>query len=291
MKFAWSSGTYKNSFEKGSIPQLISIILADSQQMQMPRTMHSHNDRIEIVLILEGSGIHFIDGIEYKTKKGDILIYNVKSVHEECANLDDGMTIFSCAITGLHLVGYEENNLISKLDCPVIESGDQFDEIKLLLEMIYNNTLIKTSSSVEFANYILRALIIKIRDSVSLSNEPIDVSERELGLQIKDYIDNHFMEEINLSNIAEAMHVNPYYLSHIFKNTTDFAPMQYIIRRRIGEAQSYIQFTDFTITYIAMLVGFNNTNHFNSTFTKIVGISPGKYRRCWNQDTKHEKKH
>lgn len=57
--------------------------------------------------------------------------------------------------------------------------------------------------------------------------------------------------------------------------------MQYIIRRRIGEAQNLLISTDRSITDIALSCGYNNSNYFQSVFKNLVGMTPGQYRRDW----------
>lgn len=105
-----------------------------------------------------------------------------------------------------------------------------------------------------------------------------------MSTRIKDYIDAHYLEDLKLPDIAAALHINPYYLSHTFKALTGVSPMSYIIRRRIDEAQSLLLTTNLTITAIAIECGYNNSNYFQSVFKNIVGMTPGKYRKMWKQD-------
>ena len=60
--------------------------------------------------------------------------------------------------------------------------------------------------------------------------------------------------------------------------------MQYIIRRRIGEAQNLLITTRRSITDIALSCGYNNSNYFQSVFKRLVGMTPGQYRRDWGQN-------
>ena len=62
--------------------------------------------------------------------------------------------------------------------------------------------------------------------------------------RIKDYIDKHFADEFSLQQMADALHVSPYYLAHICKEVTGYSPLQYVLRRRIGEAQTLLITTD-----------------------------------------------
>ncbi|WP_410429683.1 helix-turn-helix domain-containing protein [Metabacillus litoralis] len=75
--------------------------------------------------------------------------------------------------------------------------------------------------------------------------------------------------------------MSQYYISHAFKRTTGYSPMQYVIRRRIGEAQSYLFSTDKTVTEIAYIVGYNSASNFNNAFKKMVNMSPQRYREFW----------
>ena len=57
--------------------------------------------------------------------------------------------------------------------------------------------------------------------------------------------------------------------------------MQYIMSRRIGKAQSLLISTDYSITDIAFMVGYHDSNYFINIFKKTVGTSPLKYRKSW----------
>lgn len=105
-----------------------------------------------------------------------------------------------------------------------------------------------------------------------------------LGQRIKEYIDEHYLEDLKLPMIAAALHINTYYLSHTFKALTGASPMQYIIRRRIDQAQNLLLTTNYSVTDIAMQCGYNNSNYFQSVFSNLVGMPPGKYRKAWKQN-------
>lgn len=44
-------------------------------------------------------------------------------------------------------------------------------------------------------------------------------------------------------------------------------------------AQTYLISSDYTATQIATLVGYDNTNYFNTIFTKVVGLPPIRYKK------------
>ncbi|WP_039807161.1 AraC family transcriptional regulator, partial [Pelosinus sp. HCF1] len=80
--------------------------------------------------------------------------------------------------------------------------------------------------------------------------------------------------------------INSYYLAHVFKDTIGYSPMRYIMRRRIGESQTLLITTRYSVTQIANIVGYDNPNHFNILFTKYVGMPPSKYRNSYTKEKK-----
>ena len=99
-----------------------------------------------------------------------------------------------------------------------------------------------------------------------------------MGTRIKEYIDAHYLEDLKLADIAEALHINLYYLSHTFKDLTGTSPMQYIIRRRIEEAQTLLLTTNMTITDIAMQCGYNKFQRLPIQFSNINRHADPAYR-------------
>ena len=71
------------------------------------------------------------------------------------------------------------------------------------------------------------------------------------------------------------------YLAHPFKDATGYSPGQYMIWRRIGEAQTLLCITKYPVTQVATMVGYDNTNYFSSLFKKMVEMKPKEYRDYW----------
>ena len=84
------------------------------------------------------------------------------------------------------------------------------------------------------------------------------------------------MEPITLHSMGEALHISSYYLSHVFKQMSGYSPVQYLLRRRIGEAQTLLITTELSVTRIAEMVGYDSSSYFNLQFTKNVGMPPAR---------------
>jgi transcriptional regulator GlxA family with amidase domain len=56
-------------------------------------------------------------------------------------------------------------------------------------------------------------------------------------------------------------------------------PMVYVSMRRVDRAKLMITSTGQTLTEIALACGFADQSHLNRCFSRLIGVSPGKWRR------------
>lgn len=130
-------------------------------------------------------------------------------------------------------------------------------------------------------NESLSALLTLLMEQ-SWHPESKTVSRKRLELvEIKNYLDEHYMEKIVLDDLAERYYINKYYLTKIFKETYGSTINGYIIAKRITRAKQLLRFTDMTVDEIGAAVGMGDANYFSRTFRKVEGISPSEYRKQW----------
>ncbi len=266
-------------------PELLYVCEVDPVHAKMPRTMHVHEDRVEIVLIVEGFGDYTIHNNKYHVQKGDLLFFNSGVIHDEAVCEDQNILTYCAAIKNLQITGLEKNEILSNLMCPVIHLDQDFEKVKQIFLLLCDTVKEETNCKTEMSHYLMRAFVVKVHDCIEKYEVPMAPIPYNLGIQIKQYIDAHYLEDLNLSKISEALHINTYYLSHVFKEMVGYSPMQYVMRRRVGEAQNLLLNTEDSITKIAMWVGYNNSNYFQLVFSTIVGMSPGRYRKSWVKET------
>lgn len=100
-----------------------------------------------------------------------------------------------------------------------------------------------------------------------------------LSIRTARLIQEHYYEELDLTIIADRLHVNSSYLSHLFKRTMGVGLTQYITRIRIEQAQRLLRETDLKIAQIAKDVGLSDPRYFNTVFKRQTGITPSAYRK------------
>jgi AraC-like DNA-binding protein len=97
--------------------------------------------------------------------------------------------------------------------------------------------------------------------------------------RVRRRLDRDFRSEISLGELAKLAGLNPNYLCRKFRNYTGKTIFTYLLERRIQSAIRQLKQSNEKIAAIAYENGFNDLSHFNRSFRKITGQSPGSYRR------------
>lgn len=268
---------YEPPFGLARPPRLFSVSRTDAEASAHPRVMHAHDDLVEIVLVRGGESRYFVGGMPYDARRGDLFIYNSRVVHDEPSGPDRPVASFSLALGGLSVPGLRENALIpddASPVCPLTEA--QTVRLERLYDVLYSEL---TAGNDDGAHHLLMALLTLVQQFLAAAAQDDSRGENVFAQRIKDYIDRHFAEDFSLQCMADALHVSPYYLAHVCKDVTGYSPLQYVLRRRIGEAQTLLITTELPVTRIAAQVGYDNPSHFNAQFSKAVGMSPRTFRK------------
>ena len=95
----------------------------------------------------------------------------------------------------------------------------------------------------------------------------------------KQYINEHFSEEISLTDVANKVGLTPSYLSNLLKKETGKSYSEYLIDLRIEKAKALIRSTNHKIYEISEMVGYPNTFYFSRLFKRQTGKTPGEFKK------------
>lgn len=95
----------------------------------------------------------------------------------------------------------------------------------------------------------------------------------------KNYIQEHFREKIGREEIAASVFLAPNYLSKIFRENEGMTLREYINSCRVEEAKRLIVSTGYSMSDIALEVGFDNIPYFFTVFKKKTGMTPDAWRQ------------
>lgn len=93
------------------------------------------------------------------------------------------------------------------------------------------------------------------------------------------FIQSNYHKPITLDEMTNIANLSKYYFIKKFKEHTDMSPIQYLTKVRIERAFALLRDMNLTINHISEQVGYDNPNYFNKVFRRVVGISPGQFRK------------
>ena len=96
---------------------------------------------------------------------------------------------------------------------------------------------------------------------------------------VKKYIEEHYMKEIQLGDLALVAHVSPSYLSVRFKKEMGISFTEYLVTYRVNKARELLANSSAPYKEIAQAVGYTDYVQFSKMFKKRTGLTPGEYHK------------
>ena len=89
----------------------------------------------------------------------------------------------------------------------------------------------------------------------------------------------NFQQNLSLAQIAGVANMSMYHFAKTFRQAMGIAPHRYFIDLRMAKARELLAAGSLSIQEISYHVGFADRSHFTAQFARIVGTTPGRYRR------------
>ena len=240
---------------------------------------HLHRE-LELVYYFGGKTVAYADTARCELRPGDVFLSFPNQIHWYESHETESYFLF---IIKPDLMP-EFMDLFTQAipNSPVIRNADKLPRVDTLFRMLASHCQETVIEKAE--GPLLRGLLLALFSDLLGSMEISHVSASESGAlrSILSYCMCNFGEDLSLSMLEEKLHLNKYYISHLFSSRLGIRFNDYVNSLRISEACRYLLNSTHSITEISELVGFNTLRTFNRAFVKQLGISPSEYRK---QDT------
>jgi two-component system response regulator YesN len=124
----------------------------------------------------------------------------------------------------------------------------------------------------------MKSLIIFTMNYLKNMYEQEDASQSRMD-EILNYIHKNIQKNITRKDVAEAVYLNPEYLSRLFRKEKGMKLSDYILQEKMNIAKLMLETTDFSVSIIASKVGYSNFSHFAQSFKRLFGVSPSEIKQ------------
>ncbi|WP_127539104.1 response regulator transcription factor [Paenibacillus illinoisensis] len=194
----------------------------------------------------------------------------------------DGLTLISKA-----------REMYPELLMIIISGYGEFEYARRAMEYGVQNYLLKPVELQEWVTAIQKIQLLLDRRYGVSSSQTLDTTgepecssgdTRKIIRDVKEYIRLHPDGDLRLQTIAALVHLNPTYLSQLFKNETGTTYSEYIAEARMERAKWLLVNTQLKIYDVARLSGHQSPKHFMLVFKQQVGWTAGEYRNRFGTD-------
>ncbi len=107
---------------------------------------------------------------------------------------------------------------------------------------------------------------------------PDEEGDRSTIEQILQIVEQEYMKDISLEQIADRVQLSPSYLSFYFKKETGRNFIKYLTVFRLEKAKELLRTTDIKVITISEMVGYLNSSYFCLLFKNYTGLTPARFR-------------
>lgn len=253
--------------------------IADREPAYTPETHYHPN--YEVYYLTDGRCRYFIHDKTYSLTAGDIVVISPGLIHK---------VIYETTIHS-RLLFYCTEDYIPKSVLPVLERITYFSQTPDTARQttsIYAKLREAVIHPDAFSQDTIRCCAMQLfllMAKASLQTNPLATTSPFVE-QAVAFIRTNYMERFTLTDVAKHCAVSPEHLSRVFKKETGFGFNEYLNLYRLRKAETLLKSGQVqSISQVALLCGFNDSNYFSAAYRKMFGISPSQVKKISQKES------
>jgi AraC family transcriptional regulator len=248
------------------------------------KVSEGYNDCFCIVFVKHGNFLLDLSSRSYDMHTGHIIVeksdyeYRMRPAAGCCSIFNFSASFYEQFIHDCdlkRLFFFSNANLLSLL---LVSSPD----VDYLHHQIMKG--VTTAGKLEMDSLVL-GLVQQITSSITdriLDKElPASIRKNHISTieKAKEYMNENFIDDISLKEVAEHCHTSPFHFCRTFKMFTSFSPHQYLLNIRLAHAERLLRSSTLPVADICFSSGFNSIEHFATTFKQKNKVTPTQFRK------------
>ncbi len=258
------------------IPEFDNLELFRAEAIHCHYARHAHST-YSIGLIEAGVGGNSYRGTTYLAPPNSVVFMNPEEAHT-------GYSAEQLPLTYRML--YPSVDCIQRIASEVQSSGSPYFADAVVQNGVLARNVLALHAVLEQSHERLeqQSQCVEILSAILLHYAAIRPRSIRLGKEhqavrlIKEYLHDNFRANISLDQLVEITGLNRSYLIRVFRQAVGMPPYTYLNQIRVEKAKQLLG-QGMSVADAALAVGMSDQSHLTRHFKRILGITPGHYRR------------
>ncbi len=255
---------------------------------------HTHNF-LEIFYVIEGRGVHVINGHELPVQAGELVVLGYGANHTffpdegetlKWINIDfvpefiDGSMINEYNANEIIKLSVFRNLFFNPHNITFLQLSDKDGNYGALIRLMCDEYTRHRYGCIGCLKHYLIILLTKVFcDNMKTKR---DSDARWLLQTVLDEISESIAEDgalsVSLEKFAQKVYMSPKSFSRLFRQKIGVGFSHYVQQKRIEKSCKLLSETDMPITSVMIEVGYCDAKTFYQLFKRVMGITPMQYR-------------
>lgn len=246
-----------------------------------PYPRHWHEE-FQLCLIQAGGGELSYRRVSHLTPADSLFVVHPGEVHANHALAETGCSFRTLYVSPdlVRRVASQANG--RKETLPFFPDPMIFDRTVLKLFLDLHISLERPGSTLERESLLIDLLALLITRYSDPRRPGLRAgSEREAVKRVREYLTEHYAQNLSLSELARIANLSPFHLNRVFRHEVGMPPHAFQTQARIVQAKKLLRL-GCPISRVAAQTGFADQSHFSRHFKRLMIIPPARYQRSKN---------
>ena len=263
-----------------TLPEVISLGTCIFDPVWAEKTHESSS--CELLHVVQGQVALVLGEDTFRAGPGDTLVVPDDTSHRDEFDLEEGLEVFM-----VHFRWSDQDRFAALVrnDTLLALPKPSQDELVRLFERLQTDSIAPGEADLALAQArVFHILMFMYREAQRMQPDDVEPEEpsygdrrrRQLMLDAKKYLEDHYAGPIALDDIATFLGVSPFYLSHVFSQESDFSLFSYLTTLRVRHARELLEAGEEgrSVAEVAYAVGYESPSYFSKVFKAHTGLSP-----------------
>ncbi len=229
----------------------------------------------QIIYITRGTGVFETEKQMKTIQEGSIILLFPGIWHRYQPDPETGWDEYWIGFNGRYAQHIMQDNFFSSKH-PVLPIGQDEDLLRQFLQVFEN----VQEANIGYQQVISAATIQLLANIYAATKRKgfEDQKAENIIKTVKCHLLENISHEVDMTALAEELHVSYSWLRKTFKYFTGLSPHQYHLQLRIQQSRHLLVATSKTIKEIAFLTGFDSQYYFSRIFKQKTGLNPSDFR-------------